>query len=108
MTLPYEETDPFRVLGVTEHATEQEVRERYLTLVKKYPPESEPEKFREIHAAFQAVKDPLVIARRLLMQPAETTPAWQSVIDREKSHPPNLSVKLLLSLGNREKSNNEL
>ena len=95
-------TDPFGVLGVPENATEQEIRKRYLELVKKYPPESAPEKFRQIHAAFQAAKDPLVIARRLLAQPEETTPDWQAVIDREQCDPPNLSVQLLLSLGNRE------
>ncbi|REJ73773.1 MAG: J domain-containing protein, partial [Planctomycetota bacterium] len=52
------QSDPFQILGVPADAGEAEIRARYLELVKKFPPEREPEKFREVHAAYEAARDP--------------------------------------------------
>jgi hypothetical protein len=93
--------DPFTVLGVSRDAGEAEVRARYLELVKQFPPEREPEKFREIRKAFEAAKDPLSIARRLIAPPGDEVPQWSEVLDSQKRNPPRLSPTLLLSLGNR-------
>lgn len=94
--------DPFTILGVLADADESEVRARYLELVKQFPPERDPEKFHQIRAAFDAVKDPLSIAKRLLAPPdQEDVPEWSKVIEAQKQHPPRLSTALLLSLGNR-------
>jgi curved DNA-binding protein CbpA len=93
--------DPFTVLGVSRDAGEAEVRARYLELVKQYPPEREPEKFREIRAAFEAAKDPLSIAKRLIAPPDDSVPQWSDVLEAQKRNPPRLSLAFLLSLGNR-------
>lgn len=94
--------DPFAILGVTADADEGDVRARYLELVKQYPPEQNPEKFQQIRAAFEAVKDPLSVAQRLLTPPDEDDPPqWSSVLEAQKDHPPRLSKAFLLSLGNR-------
>ena len=61
--------DPFAILGVSRDADESEIRARYLELVKQYPPERDAEKFHQIRAAFDAVKDPLAVAMRLLIPP---------------------------------------
>ncbi len=95
-------TDPFIILGVSPNAGEAEVRARYLELVKKYPPEHEPDKFREIRAAFEAAKDPLLIAKRLVAPPpGDTAPEWSTVLDVQKRNPPRLTPAFILSLGNR-------
>ncbi len=93
--------DPFAVLGVPQGAGEAEIRARYLELVKEFPPERNPEKFREIRAAFEAAKDPLLIARRLIEPPGEDVPPWSEVIEAQKKAPPKLTPAFLLSLGNR-------
>jgi curved DNA-binding protein CbpA len=93
--------DPFLVLGLPRDAGEAEVRSRYLELVKHFPPDREPQKFREIRAAFEACKDPLAIARRLIRPPDEEVPQWTPAIEAQKRNPPRLSPAFLLSLGNR-------
>ena len=93
--------DPFMTLGVSPDADEAQVRARYLELVKQYPPERDPEKFQEIRAAFDAVKDPLSVARRLIEPPGEEAPQWSSLLEAQKRNPPRLSPAFLLSLGNR-------
>jgi curved DNA-binding protein CbpA len=94
--------DPFLALGLPRDAGEAEVRARYLELVKQFPPDREPEKFREIRLAFEACKDPLSIARRLIRPPDDAeVPEWSEAIESQKRNPPRLSPAFLLSLGNR-------
>lgn len=96
--------DPFQVLGVPEDASENEVRVRYLELVKQFPPDREPEKFREIRAAYDAAKDPLSIAMRICVPPGREFPSWSSLLEEQKRIPPRLTPEFLLSLGNRDKA----
>ena len=86
---------------MSRNAVEAEVRPRYLELVKQFPPEREPEKFREIRAAYEATKDPLSIARRLVVPPGDDVPQWSDVLKTQKRNPPRLSPAFLVSLGNR-------
>ena len=94
--------DPFDVLGVPYDASESEIRARYLQLVKEFPPERDPEKFQQVQKAFEAVKDPLIVAARLVAPPSEDVPAWSDAINAYKQRPPALTLDTLLSLGNRE------
>jgi curved DNA-binding protein CbpA len=57
--------DPYNVLGLTQDAVESEIRQRYLELVRAFPPEQAPERFAAVHAAYQALRDP---AERLNLQ----------------------------------------
>ncbi|HEX5442755.1 MAG TPA: DnaJ domain-containing protein [Pirellulales bacterium] len=57
--------DPYEVLAVSARASEAEVRERYLQLVREFPPDRAPERFAEIRAAFDELRDP---KRRLAKQ----------------------------------------
>lgn len=93
--------DPLRVLGLVSGASEQELRSRYLELVRQFPPERDPDRFQEIHAAYQAASDPLVMARHLLAIDDDEPRPWADIIAAEKAKPPRLRVELLLSLGNR-------
>lgn len=96
--------DPYLILGVPREASEAEIRARYLELVKQFPPDRAPDKFREIRAAFEAAKDPLVIARRLIEppHPGEEPPSWDAAIEAQRQIPPKLTPRFLLSLGNRD------
>ena len=94
-------TEPLDVLGLARGATEEQIRSRYLELVKQYPPEREPERFRQIRAAFAAANEPLLIAEQLIEPPHGKPPKWSDVIETQKNSPPSLSFELLLSLGNR-------
>lgn len=96
--------DPFTVLGLPRESSEGEIRARYLELVKQFPPDRAPDRFREIHAAFEAAKDPLVIARRLIEPPDldEEPPSWEAAINTQKQIPPKMTPAFLLSLGNRK------
>lgn len=100
---------PFRVLGLPVGASQSEVRARYLELIKRFPPEREPEKFQQIQAAFKAAEDPLVLARSLLVPPdPDDAPTWDSVIQRHSKRPPAMQVDFLLSLGNQTGSGKRL
>ncbi len=48
-------TDPFAVLGVAETASDEEVRRRYLDLVRRWSPDRAPERFHAVRDAYQAI-----------------------------------------------------
>jgi curved DNA-binding protein CbpA len=54
--------DPYEIFGLTADAGEAEIRQRYLELVRQFPPDQAPERFAAVHAAYEALRDP---ARRL-------------------------------------------
>jgi DnaJ-class molecular chaperone len=49
--------DPFVVLGVDETAGDDAIKQRYLALVRAYPPDREPQRFQEIRAAYEAIRN---------------------------------------------------
>jgi curved DNA-binding protein CbpA len=50
-------TDPFSVLGVGEEANDDQIKQRYLALVRAFPPDREPERFQAYRAAYEALRD---------------------------------------------------
>jgi curved DNA-binding protein CbpA len=48
--------DPYRVLGLDRHADEAVIKRAYFQLVRQFPPESAPEKFQEIRAAYEQLR----------------------------------------------------
>jgi DnaJ-domain-containing protein 1 len=54
-------------LGVSSTASEADIRSRYLQLVREFPPDRAPERFAEIRAAYDELRDPgPQLERRLL------------------------------------------
>src|SRR4051795_9064638 len=49
--------DHFAVLDLPEDAGDEAIQKRYLALVRRYSPEREPERFAEIRAAYEAIRD---------------------------------------------------
>jgi curved DNA-binding protein CbpA len=93
---------PHLVLGIDPQASPEEARRRYLALVRQFPPDRAAERFREIHAAYQAFTDPLIRAEALMgdQREAEKVRPWQEVIEQAAETPPRLAVAVLLALGN--------
>ena len=48
---------PYLVLGLSPSATQEEIRQRYLELIRTHPPSRDAERFQQISAAYEAVKD---------------------------------------------------
>lgn len=94
--------DAFRVLGLSLDATEEQIRARYLELVKLNPPEKDAKKFQSIRHAFEQAQDPLVMAKALAEAPDAEDAPWKPVIEKHKMLKPKLSQSLLLSLGNKD------
>lgn len=51
------EDDPFVVLGVAPTASDDDVRKAWLEGVRAHPPEKDPEGFKRIRTAYDAIKD---------------------------------------------------
>lgn len=65
--------DPYQILGLSGRATEDEVRKRYLELVREFRPDQSPERFAEIRAAYDAVRDPTRRLESELFDPQTTS-----------------------------------
>jgi curved DNA-binding protein CbpA len=50
-------SDPYRVLGLPVDATDEQIRRRYLELIKHHSPEKDAERFSGIRAAYEALRD---------------------------------------------------
>jgi curved DNA-binding protein CbpA len=51
-------SDPYEVLELKPDVGETEIRQRYLELVRAFPPDRAPERFAAIHAAYASLRDP--------------------------------------------------
>ena len=74
--MPTVAADPYRVLGIDRQAAEGEVKRAYFQLVRQFPPEREPERFQEIRAAYELLRDPDKRAQvdLFLLQPPSPLP----------------------------------
>lgn len=61
-------TEPHLVLGVAAGADEATLRRRYLELVRENPPEQFPQRFAEIRAAYDQLRDPAERLKRQLFE----------------------------------------
>jgi curved DNA-binding protein CbpA len=58
MRLAVEAIDPTAVLGISQNATDEEIRAAYLLKVREYPPDRAPEQFEKIRDAYEILRDP--------------------------------------------------
>jgi curved DNA-binding protein CbpA len=63
--------NPYRVLGVPRDAGDEAVRDAYLSLVRRFPPERAPETFQRVQTAYAVLKDERSRLRFRLFEPAD-------------------------------------
>ena len=70
------QANPYTVLGIDRRAGQSEVKRAYFKLVRKFPPEEQPEKFQEIRAAYERLKSAEERAKidMFLLQPPPEPP----------------------------------
>lgn len=92
--------DHFDVLGLTKDASESEIRQRYLELVRAFSPERAPERFAAIHAAYSALRDPTARLESQLFSVECETDSLDSLASdlRQRLRHMRLPVDTLLSL----------
>ena len=69
-------SDPYQVLGVATTASQVEIKRTYFALIRQYPPETEPEKFKLIRAAYEKLKDTQRRGEIDIFRP-QPPPPWQ-------------------------------
>lgn len=91
--------DPYEVLGLPRHAGEEDIRQRYLTLVREHPPEREPEQFAAIRNAYDQLRDPVASLERRLFDPTATD-TFDSLIagEQQRLRRQRIPTAVLLSL----------
>jgi hypothetical protein len=100
MSLTNAVVDPHAVFSISREATVEEIRARYLELVRENPPERDPVKFRAIHQAYQMLCDPLVLARAVVRGQVSSM-SLTEICEKAQKNKPRLSRTLLLALGNQ-------
>lgn len=94
--------DPFATLGLPPDAGDEEIRSRYLELVRAHPPERSPQRFAEIRAAYDALRDPVARIKRQVFGFGENGSLDDVLASvRETGPRRRFPTDLLLSLGRK-------
>ena len=91
--------NPYEILGVSPGSSEEAIRSAYLQKVREFPPDRAPEKFAEVRAAFDELRDPSRLREKRL-QSLETTDSFAALAAdiRARIVRPDLPTDLLLLL----------
>ncbi len=73
----------YAVLGVRRDASQEEIRRRYLALVRAHPPSREPERFQRITKAYEAIKSLRARVEGYLFGPVDYDTFDEAVADLE-------------------------
>ena len=95
--------DPYHVLGLPADSDDEQIRRRYLELVKQFSPEHHPEKFAAVRAAYESLRDLTTRVRHRLFE-AGSNDSLDAIIQElacPKSRRRRLSLQALLSLARR-------
>ena len=94
--------DPYQVLDLAPGASDSEVRQRYLELVRAFPPDRAPERFAAIHAAYAALRDPANRLKEQLFMMQPKNDSFESIAAELHSRlrEVRVPVELLLSWAN--------
>lgn len=94
--------DSHAVLNLPPNASVEEVRARYLQLVRENPPERAPERFAEIRAAYDDLRDPArqLSAQLFSFRSQDTLDSLQDAVRGKLVHE-RLTLESLLSLADQ-------
>lgn len=92
--------DPYAILDLSPQASEAEIRARYLRLVREFPPDRAPERFAEIRAAYDELRDPVRrLEKRLFLVATDDSLAALAADLRKRLQSARLPSETLLALG---------
>jgi curved DNA-binding protein CbpA len=91
--------NPYETLGLSRQANDEEIRARYLELVRQFPPDRAPERFAAVRSAYEQLRDPAVRVASLLFDRGgeESIPGMVADI-RQRLITARLPTKTLLAL----------
>lgn len=91
---------PYQTLQLSHDSDEESIRRRYLELIRQFPPEREPERFAEIRAAYEQIRDPLIAMEHRLFDIRDNN-EFQHLLDQVRADPRSrrISNSDLMSLG---------
>lgn len=93
-------SDSHAVLGVAPNADEQTIRKRYLALVREFPPDRAPERFKEIRAAYERLSNPVDRWEQALFSPTGDDSVEAIAAEaRRQLCGQRIALDVLLSLG---------
>jgi DnaJ-class molecular chaperone len=91
--------EAYEILDLPQSASDAEVRRRYLELVRQFPPDRAPERFTEIHRAYEQLRDPVprIEARLFDLRTSETMADILADV-RQRLRESRIPTQTLLSL----------
>lgn len=90
--------DPYRILDLSADADDGAVRERYLELVRRWPPDQAPEKFTAVRQAYEQLCDRDARLKHRLFE-GNRGQGLESLIEEARSrHRRRVSLKELLAV----------
>ena len=92
-------TDPYQVLGIDSSADTEAIRKQYLALVREFSPERAPERFAEVRAAYEKLRDPVTSLHTRLFE-LSSSETFDKLIGDEKQQVwrQRIATDVLLSL----------
>lgn len=92
-------SDPYETLGLKPGADEGAIRASYLALVRRFPPEREPERFAEIRTAYERLSNPTARVERQLFD-VQAHDSLEAILAEARSRlrQRRISTEVLLSL----------
>ncbi len=91
--------DAYAILGIEASSSDEQIRHRYLELVRQHPPDRDPQRFAEIRAAYDRLRDPVTRLERMLFQ-LDTNDSLDAVISdvQRRLHDVRIPLDTLLAL----------
>lgn len=93
-------SDPYAILGLDRKVDQAQIKRTYFQLVREFPPESQPERFQEIRAAYEQLRSPerRALADLFLLQPPPAIPELPIPYDLSAHKEDIISLALELGL----------
>jgi curved DNA-binding protein CbpA len=94
--------DPFSILGLSADSSDQEIRRRYLNLIRTHTPDRDPERFVLVRAAYDQLRDPIKRLQYRLFTAGEEDSIDALLVDARAATPMRrATVDELLALGRK-------